>query len=67
MTASMLEYWATGNYGRSNLRLRSEVMLELGPGEALIKVAAISLNHHGLMRITDRMGALLAFDKIVVG
>ena len=53
--------WALDDYGRANLRLRSQPLPEPGPGEVLVKVAAVSLNHRDVMMIADGMGSPLDF------
>lgn len=56
-----MQRWTLDDYGRANLRLRSEAMPEPGQGEVLVKVAALSLNHRDLMMVADGMGSPLAF------
>ena len=60
MTTTMRR-WALEDYGRANLRIRSEPMPEPGPGEVLIKVAAVSLNNRDVMMIANGMGSSLDF------
>ncbi|MCW6510034.1 zinc-dependent alcohol dehydrogenase family protein [Lichenifustis flavocetrariae] len=56
-----MKLWALNDYGRANLRQRSAPIPEPGPGEVLVKVAAVSLNHRDIMMVADGMGAPLSF------
>lgn len=42
----------------ANLKLRSELVPEPKPGEVLVGVAAVALNHRDVMMIADGMGGL---------
>ena len=56
-----MHQWALDGYGRANLRLRPAPVPEAGPGEVLVKVAAVSLNNRDIMMIANGMGASLPF------
>ncbi len=61
MTTTTMKRWALNDYGRDHLQLGAAPIPAPGPGEVLVKVAAVSLNHRDVMMIANGMGAALDF------
>lgn len=53
--------WEMDGFGRAALELRDVAVPRPGPGEVLVKAAAVALNYRDLLIIADGMGAPLAF------
>lgn len=56
-----MKHWQMSGFGRENLRLVETQRREPGPGEVLVKVAAVSLNYRDKLMIENGMGAALRF------
>ncbi|PWC34844.1 NAD(P)-dependent alcohol dehydrogenase [Azospirillum sp. TSO22-1] len=56
-----MKRWEMDAFGRASLRLREVAVPEPGPGEVLVKVAAVSLNYRDKMMIENGMGGTVGF------
>lgn len=56
-----MKRWEMDAFGRASLRLREVATPEPGPGEVLVKVAAVSLNYRDKMMIANGMGGTVGF------
>lgn len=56
-----MKQWQMSGFGRENLRFAETQRPEPGPGEVLVKVAAVSLNYRDRLVIENGMGAPLPF------
>jgi NADPH:quinone reductase-like Zn-dependent oxidoreductase len=63
MTETMWR-WTMNALGRSNLEMTTAPVPRPGPGEALVKVSAVSLNYRDKLVIDSGMGLALAFPFI---
>lgn len=61
MTTTLMRRWELDEIGRAALNLREVTPPDPGPGEVLVKVAAVSLNHRDKMVIESGRGLPLAF------
>lgn len=61
MTTTLMRRWELDEIGRAALTLREVTPPDPGPGEVLVKVAAVSLNHRDKMVIESGRGLPLAF------
>jgi NADPH:quinone reductase-like Zn-dependent oxidoreductase len=59
--AKLMKRWNLSGYGRDHLALEAVSVPTPGPGEVLVKVAALSLNYRDRMVIESGMGMDLAF------
>ncbi|WP_231967542.1 alcohol dehydrogenase catalytic domain-containing protein [Mycobacterium sp. E136] len=61
MTTTVMRGWELDEIGRATLTLRAVAPPDPGPGEVLVKVAAVPLNHRDKMVIESGRGLPLAF------
>lgn len=61
MIPATMRRWEMDGFGRTALELREVAVPRPGPGEVLVKAAAVALNYRDLLVIADGMGAPLAF------
>ncbi|WP_338080569.1 zinc-dependent alcohol dehydrogenase family protein [Corallococcus exiguus] len=61
MGTSTMKRWELEAVGRDGPHLRTVAVPEPGPGEVLVKVAAVSLNYRDLLVMESGMGLSLAF------
>jgi len=59
--AERMKRWEMDGIGRDRLKLAQTPLPSPGPGEALVKVAAVSLNYRDKLMIETGMGLKLAF------
>lgn len=59
--ASLMRRWEMDGFGRDRLELRQVPVPQPGPGEVLVKMAAVSLNYRDRLIIADGVGAPLDF------
>ncbi len=59
--AEIMRRWEMDGIGRDALRLREVAIPQPGPGDVLIKVAAVALNHRDKMVIETGRGLPLEF------
>lgn len=62
--ANTMKRWALAAIGRDNLAMATAPVAEPGPGEILVKVAAVSLNYRDKLLIETGMGVPLAFPFV---
>ncbi|HEX9447420.1 MAG TPA: NAD(P)-dependent alcohol dehydrogenase [Dongiaceae bacterium] len=61
MSKETMRSWVMSGFGRSNLSLAAQAIPQPGPGEVLVKVAAVSLNYRDRLVVENGMGMPLAF------
>lgn len=64
---SHMRRWTLSEYGRSALSLDTVSIPEAGPGEVLVKVAAVSLNYRDLMIIENGLYLAMTFPFVPGG
>lgn len=59
-----MKRWVIDRYGRDNLRIEEVPVQRPGPGKALVRVRAVSLNARDLMMVETGMGLTLTFPFV---